>query len=283
MSSIFEFDPDRMRGSGLITRGTAGEALTGHQLVYQGTDGSWYLADADAAATMPVIGLTLYTINAGFNGQILLHGYIGLASWTWTVGGTSGLIYASTTPGALTQTAPSGIGDYVQVVGIATASNIIYFNPFPPSEGVGVGVVKSRWYPAPNPDASIGDHTGQTMADNVDTYIRNELYVPYDFHNLVACHIIVVQGTSATPNMVWTCDTDWGQICVGEDYLANTDSAGATSQMLQDDLVCLSIVDALTGIAAEDLVGVSFMRDGDNIADTVGGPVFYLGIRLRYT
>lgn len=139
MSSIFAFDPDLMTGSGIITRGTAGEALTGHQLVYQGTNGRWYLADADAASTMPTIGLTLYSINSGSNGQILLHGYIGLASWTWTVGGITGLIYASTTPGALTQTAPSGAGDYVQVVGTATASNIIYFNPFPPSEGIGIG------------------------------------------------------------------------------------------------------------------------------------------------
>jgi len=288
MSSTFEFDPDRMEGSGLITRGTAGENLAAHRLVYQGTNSRWYLADADAAATMPVIGLTLYFINSGQNGQILLQGYIGDSSWSYLVGRE---MYASTTPGLLTQTPPGGIGDLVQVVGIATddhqlptnLTKIIYFDPLPPSGGVGAGGGEAEWYPAPNPDAEVGDHTAMQMLDGVDTYIHNEVYIPRDFHNLIVCHVIVSQGTAATPNMVWTCDTDWGQICVGEDYLANTDNTGGTTQLPQDDLVCLDISAALTGVAAEDLVGVSFMRDGNAGADTVGGPVFYFGIRLRYT
>jgi len=276
-----------MAGSGLITRGIAGEALGNRQLVYEGADGYWHLADADDAAYMPVIGITLQSVALNGRGQILLHGYVGLAGWTWTTGG---LIYASTTPGGLTQTAPAGIGDYVQVVAVASAPTpaaattpLIYFNPFPPSEGIGSAGGKSRWYPAPNPDSNIGDHTGQVMADGTDTYIRNEVYIPYNFHNLVECHVIVVQGTTAAPNMVWTCDTDWGQICVAEDYLANSDSASGTTSVPIYDLVCIDISGALTGIAAEDLVGVSFMRDGNNASDTVNGPVFYLGIRLRYT
>lgn len=287
MSSLFEFDPDRLAGSGLITKGQAGQALAGWQLVYQGNDTRWYLADANAAATMPTIGMTLYSITAGNNGQILLHGYIGriippppaVAPWNWTVGG---LLYASTTAGALTQTAPT-LPDLIQVVGIATQTNIIYFNPFPPSEGPGTVTTREEFYGAPNADAAVGDHAGQTMMDGVDTYIRRDIYIPVDFHTLVACHVIVVQGTAAAPNMVWTCDTDWGQICVGEDYLEDSDSTGATSAVPQDDLVCLDISAALTGIAAGDLVGVSFMRDGDAGGDTVGGNVYYLGIRLRYT
>ena len=283
MSSIFEFDPDRMQGSGLITRGVAGETLGNRQLIYQGADGQWYLADADAAATMPTLGITLHGITSGKRGQILLHGYIGLSTWTWNTGGATGLIYASTTPGAITQTPPAGIGDYVQVVGTAYTSVIIYFAPFPPSEGMGTGGGKTEWFPAPNPDSEMGDHAVMQMLDGVDTYIHNEVYVPWDFHNLIAAQIIVSQGTAATPDMVWTCDTDWGQICVGEDYFANTDSTGDTTQLPLNDLVCLDITAALTGIAAEDLIGVSFMRDGDNAADTVGGPVYYFGIRLRYT
>ena len=47
-------------------------------------------------------------------------------TWTWTVGG---LIYVSTTTGTLTQTAPSGTGDQVQVVGYATHADRMYFNP----------------------------------------------------------------------------------------------------------------------------------------------------------
>lgn len=47
MSSLFELDPSRMAGSGIITRGVAGEAIGNRNLIYQGSDGSWYLADAD--------------------------------------------------------------------------------------------------------------------------------------------------------------------------------------------------------------------------------------------
>ena len=44
----------------------------------------------------------------------------------WTVGG---LLYLSTTAGAITQTAPSGTDDVIQILGVAYASKIIFFNP----------------------------------------------------------------------------------------------------------------------------------------------------------
>ena len=47
-------------------------------------------------------------------------------AWTWTVGG---LIYADTTIGGFTQTAPSGSGDQVQVVGYAVHADTMWFDP----------------------------------------------------------------------------------------------------------------------------------------------------------
>lgn len=143
-------------------------------------------------------------------------------------------------------------------------------------------VIPYFWEKPPNIDSNIGEHPAQQMLDNVDTYIYDQIYIPPGFQELVTAQIVVVQGTAAAPNTVWTCNTNWGGICVGEDYFEDSDVTGATTAMPQDDLVCLDISAALDGIAANDLVGVSFMRDGNNVADTVGGPVFYLGIRVRY-
>jgi hypothetical protein len=88
------------------------------------SDGNWDTCDADAAATMPCRALALET-GTGTK-KILLRGVIRVDAWNWTVGG---LIYASTSVGELTQTAPSGTGDIVQIVGYALTADVMYFNP----------------------------------------------------------------------------------------------------------------------------------------------------------
>jgi len=88
------------------------------------TDGNMIEADADAATTMPCVALALETSTGAK--KVLMHGFVRDDSWAWTVGGT---IFVSTTTGALTQTIPSGSGDQVQVVGIATHADRIWFAP----------------------------------------------------------------------------------------------------------------------------------------------------------
>ena len=69
-------------------------------------------------------------ISADATGTFLVRGWVRNDGWTgWTVGASSGILYASGTAGAITQTAPSGAGDQVQVVGWAYASKIIRFEP----------------------------------------------------------------------------------------------------------------------------------------------------------
>ena len=113
--------------SGITTVLTAGIALTIGQAVYVGGDSKMELADADAAASMPVIALATGTIAENDTGEFLLYGFFRDDSWGWTIGG---LIYASLTPGALTQDV-SGYttGDQVQVVGVAITATIILINP----------------------------------------------------------------------------------------------------------------------------------------------------------
>ena len=85
------------------------------------------ISDADAIATMPVIGIAPAAISDTNTGTILLQGFIRDDTWNWTLGG---ILYAdNTTAGGMTQTAPSGTGDLVQAVGVALSADVVYFNP----------------------------------------------------------------------------------------------------------------------------------------------------------
>ncbi len=111
--------------SGIKTTVTVDANSTGiGALLYCASDGNYEEADADAAATMPVTALALETGTG--SKQVLLSGAIRNDSWSLTPGG---LVYASETTGAITQTAPSGTGDIVQVIGYAVSAIILYFNP----------------------------------------------------------------------------------------------------------------------------------------------------------
>ena len=92
--------------------------------LYMASDGNYDVADADAAGTMPCTALALETDTG--SKKVLLVGYIRNDGWNWTVGG---YIYVSTVAGALTQTAPTGSGDQVQIVGYATNADRMYFYP----------------------------------------------------------------------------------------------------------------------------------------------------------
>jgi hypothetical protein len=55
----------------------------------------------------------------------MVQGVMKLTGWSFTIGND---IFVSTTAGDVTATAPSGTGDTVQKVGVATASDAAYFN-----------------------------------------------------------------------------------------------------------------------------------------------------------
>lgn len=114
--------------SGITAVMTAGAALARPNACYVGGDSKLELADADAAASMPVMCLVCdETIANDADGEVLLFGFFRHDTWNWTPGG---LIYASLTAGELTQDV-SGYttNDQVQVVGVAITADIILFNP----------------------------------------------------------------------------------------------------------------------------------------------------------
>jgi len=114
--------------TGEIVHGQAGEALIYGDLVRQHTDGKYYKTDADSLITMDRYPrLALATISANAYGIMLIEGFICESDWSFaTVGGA---LYTSTTTGAMTQTAPSEVGDRVQVVGKLEVIDIVYFDP----------------------------------------------------------------------------------------------------------------------------------------------------------
>ncbi len=113
--------------SGIVTTDiTAGENLVFGDAVYMKSDGKAWKSDADGAATMPIFGIAVATINAEAAGEILTQGWIRDDSWSLTAGG---IVYASVTAGAISTTAPVGSGDQVQVIGIAKTTALIHFNP----------------------------------------------------------------------------------------------------------------------------------------------------------
>lgn len=106
--------------------GQAGEDVDAGEVCYLKDDGKLWLADADAAATMPVKAIATADILADAEGVFLLDGFIRIDAWTWTVGN---VLFAHTTPGALVAAAPAGSGDQVQSVAIAVTADIINFRP----------------------------------------------------------------------------------------------------------------------------------------------------------
>ena len=112
--------------SGIIVSMTYGESITPGDLLYFKSDGKVYKAAANVPGTFPVMGLALESASSGSN-NVLLHGiYRDVNRYNFTAGG---VVYLSTTAGVETQTQPSATDDVIQVVGIATHADRIYFNP----------------------------------------------------------------------------------------------------------------------------------------------------------
>jgi hypothetical protein len=117
--------------SGNVEKGTAGEDLGFGDPCYIKSDGKWWLADADSAITMPVTGVCVDSTLANETCIMLIYGTIKKSSWSWTVGGSDGIIYMGNTKRTMVQSAPSGVGDQVQVIGVAKADTVFRFIPNP--------------------------------------------------------------------------------------------------------------------------------------------------------
>ena len=105
----------------------AGTTINSMYLAMPAATGRMQLADADSSSLVPAIAINPSTGNytAGNTYPFLLEGIIRNSDWTWTPGKQ---LYLSAS-NQLTQTAPSIATHCVQVLGVALAKDIIYFNP----------------------------------------------------------------------------------------------------------------------------------------------------------
>ena len=105
----------------------AGAAIAEADLVcIHTTTGEIVQADASAVATARAIGISPAAISDTATGTVLLHGFIRDDSWNWTTGS---VLYLSETTGAMTHTAPTTDGAFVQAVGIALEPDVVFINP----------------------------------------------------------------------------------------------------------------------------------------------------------
>jgi len=115
-----------LTADGQIVQLTAGESLVFGDVVYIKSDGKMGKADANGVTTYPATFMALGTIANDAAGDFLVMGFARNDAWAWTVGGT---IYLSITAGAMTQTQPSATNDVIQVLGVATHADRMFFKP----------------------------------------------------------------------------------------------------------------------------------------------------------
>ena len=73
--------------------------------------------------------LPICASGANATANYLLHGFARKDTWSWTVGSNIYLSTTGTTTNTMTQTAPSGTNQVIQILGWATSATVIYFNP----------------------------------------------------------------------------------------------------------------------------------------------------------
>mgnify|MGYP001340805668 CR=1 FL=1 len=112
------FAVDTVSGQ-ILTSQTSGQALENGVLVYLRSDGKWHLADADQTATSTsLLGIALKdAASADRPTDILIDGVIGIKQDYITFSNIGEPLYVDTSAGKMTNTAPSGGGDVVRVVG----------------------------------------------------------------------------------------------------------------------------------------------------------------------
>lgn len=154
--------------------------------------------------------------------------------------------------------------------------------------GVGNYVIKARdevtgtlFLPATNQTGGIGKHAAFYSPDGVTTTLYFETLMPVEIRSIESAYIVVVE-TTQNGSIRWTANALWGQIG-NENYNTTSDLIGGTTTAVTvNTLNQIPITALFTGISGGDLMGIEFNRFGGNAADTVDGPIYVLGVVIKY-
>lgn len=109
---------------------TAGENLVIGNVCYLNTASKLMKADADAIATSSAQFIALGSISTDATGTVGLPGGFLRDDSGYSFATVGGLVFLDTaTAGAVTQTAPSGTDDVIQIIGVAYSADKLWFNP----------------------------------------------------------------------------------------------------------------------------------------------------------
>ena len=111
-------------GSGTIVNWSVSTSVSAGTLYVVKSDGGWTTADADSEAKSRSMAAIALGSNA--TAGMLLQGFFYKSSHGFAIGAP---LYISNTAGAFSNSRPTGTGDYVRIIGYATSTNYIYFDP----------------------------------------------------------------------------------------------------------------------------------------------------------
>ncbi|MBA7490878.1 hypothetical protein ES702_01421 [subsurface metagenome] len=183
---------------------------------------------------------------------------------------------------------PSGAKELVSLVQGATVVEIAKNFPLILIKRGSASELESYWIPislevdvmVSVPDSFVGTHIAAVLPDGVDTKLRIEIPIPEDFVSLTKAELLLVPG--GTGNLRRSVTTNFGKIGL-ENYNQHSDSiAVGEVPVTQNKIEAIDVSDAFTGIAAEDIVGFEFTREGSHANDTVNAPCYVIGFRLTY-
>ena len=136
LGSLNDWNSNYYQGDVLYSE-TAGATITFGQLCYRTQNETWELADAtaaSAAAAFNMLGICVKSSTSTNPTSILINGFVETAAYA-TIVKSGEPLYMSITPGSMTKTAPTTVGNAVRIIGHTfwdsntNTKIIIRFNP----------------------------------------------------------------------------------------------------------------------------------------------------------
>ena len=137
-----------------------------------------------------------------------------------------------------------------------------------------------QFFPAENPNSNKATYATFLMPDDDVITVRQTFIIPSDVVTVDTAVVVLIPNAGG--NLYWSCSTNFGQVCAGEQYDTHPDNIALNATgVTNGEIECIDISAALTGAVGGDLVGMEFVRDSVDVLDTIVGDVHYIGILIQ--